>query len=643
MRVNKFRVPHPAFKNHMLGRIIGNYEVVSEFGEGGMGELYIGRHSRLAREVIIKTIRTEDFSPRQIEHLRDRLEREAFVQSQLDHPNIVRVYDFIASGDTTCIVMEYVPGRDLRKMITRETGPIPDNRAIKLFKQILTAIDYAHHFIYSDKSGEKHQGIIHRDLKPANILVTPDDLVKVTDFGIVKVRGVKGGTQMGFNPGTPEYMSPEQARGRELDQRSDIYSLGIVFYEMLTGHVPFEDDGTGTSDYEIRRGHIELPVPSLSTHYPGISSELEKVVLKALEKNPDDRYQTAQQFIDLIEEYQTTGAAKITGRMPGARHTIIHEGRGPSRSNLAEAPTVEVGNTVITDPDQPPTDPPIFPRRSMQNGAPSVDGIQRKGVLFERGERRSKIPMIAGAVLVALLSVVILIWLSNRRPADPPTIPMGMVSIPGGTFTMGRNDGNDYEKPVHEVIIKPFYMDETEVTNEQYQQFVDATRRQPPIHWKNGRYPDGEAQRPVVNVSWDDANEFARWAGKRLPTEEEWEFAARGTDGRLYPYGIEWKPQFANAAEDGFNAPRDVRSYPDGRSPFGIYDMAGNVLEWTASDFKLYPGNKLSPENPNSGRKVLRGGAYNAAAQYQTATDRFFYPPTTKTGFIGFRRAKDAQ
>ena len=115
----------------MLGRTIGNYEVVSQFGEGGMGELYLGRHTRLAREVIIKTIRTEDFSARQVEHLRDRLEREAFIQSQLDHPNIVRVYDFIAVGDTTCIVMEYVPGRDLRKMISRETGPIAASRATR--------------------------------------------------------------------------------------------------------------------------------------------------------------------------------------------------------------------------------------------------------------------------------------------------------------------------------------------------------------------------------------------------------------------------------------------------------------------------------------------------------------------------------
>ncbi len=268
----------------MIGRIIGNYEIVSQFGEGGMGELYLGRHTRLAREVIIKTIRTEDFSPKQIEHLRDRLEREAFVQSQLDNANIVRVYDFIASGDTTCMVMEYVPGRDLRKMILRETGPIPASRAIHLFKQVLAAINYAHSFVYSDPAGQKHQGIIHRDLKPANILVTPDDVVKVTDFGIVKLKGVKGGTQLGFNPGTPEYMSPEQALGREIDQRSDIYSLGVVFYEMLTGRVPFEDSGSGTSDYAIRKGHIELPVPPPSQFYPAISPELEKIPTESARK-----------------------------------------------------------------------------------------------------------------------------------------------------------------------------------------------------------------------------------------------------------------------------------------------------------------------------------------------------------------------
>jgi serine/threonine-protein kinase len=626
----------------MLGRIIGNYEVVSQFGEGGMGELYIGRHTRLAREVIIKTIRTEDFSPRQIEHLRDRLEREAFVQSQLDHPNIVRVYDFIGSGDTTCIVMEYVPGRDLRKMITRETGPVPADRAIKLFKQILAAIDYAHHFIYSDRSGEKHQGIIHRDLKPANILVTPDDIVKVTDFGIVKVRGVKGGTQMGFNPGTPEYMSPEQARGRELDQRSDIYSLGIVFYELLTGHVPFEDDGTGTSDYEIRRGHIELPVPPLSKHYPGVSPELEKIVLKSLEKNPDDRYQTAQQFYDIIEEFELTGSAKITGRMPGARRTMIQEGRGTGRANFSEAPTVGVGDTVITDPNQPQTNVTSYSNRPPKNGAPSIDGYPRRNVILEPAEQKSKLPLSIGAAIVGLLAIGIIYWLLTR-PTPPQVtdegipVPAGMISIPGGEYLMGRNDGNEFEKPAHLVKVDSFFIDQKEVTNEQYAEFVRQYKRQPPKHWVDGQYAPGDANFPVVNVNWYEARDYCESRGKRLPTEEEWEFAARGKENRLYPYGNEWKPQFSNAREDGFNRPRAVGSYPDGASPFGVLDMAGNVAEWTATDYQPYPG---SAARQDEGNKVIRGGSFNAPAKEQTATDRFFDFPQRAYDYIGFRCAK---
>ncbi len=635
----------------MLGHTIGNYEIVSPFGEGGMGELYLGRHSRLAREVIIKTIRTEDFSPKQIEHLRDRLEREAFVQSQLDHPHIVRVYDFIASGDTTCIVMEYVPGRDLRKMITRETGPIADYRALKLFKQILAAIDYAHHFIYLDKTGARHQGIIHRDLKPANILVTPDDIVKVTDFGIVKVRGVKGGTQMGFNPGTPEYMSPEQARGRELDHRSDIYSLGVVLYEMLTGRVPFEGDGSGTSDYEIRRGHIEMTVPPMASYYPGISPELEKVVLKSLEKNPDDRYQTARQFSELIEEYEQTGAAKITGRMLGTRQTVLQEGRAVGRSgNLADAPTVGIGNTVLTDQNRLSNSSSAS--NNSEGGYSSTDsaGINsysRPQINRPAQEQKSKLPLIAGIAILALLTIGISYWLLTRKPLTPdPKLggaPPGMISITGGEFMMGRNDGNDYEKPVHKVTVKPFYIDETEVTNAQYQEFVDTTRRQPPPHWTNGRAPTGKASDPVYNVSWDDANAYARWAGKRLPTEEEWEYAARGLDGRLYPYGNKSDLQSSNAYEDNFSEPLAVKSYSSGASPFGVFDMAGNVSEWTASDFKFYPGSKFPSDNPNVSRKVVRGGAYNIPVEKQTATDRFFQPPSTKNKFIGFRCAQDVK
>jgi serine/threonine-protein kinase len=636
----------------MLGHIIGNYEIVSPFGEGGMGELYLGRHMRLAREVIIKTIRTEDFSPKQIEHLRDRLEREAFIQSQLDHPHIVRVYDFIASGDTTCIVMEYVPGRDLRKMITRETGPIADYRALKLFKQILAAIDYAHHFIYSDKTGARHQGIIHRDLKPANILVTPDDVVKVTDFGIVKVRGVKGGTQMGFNPGTPEYMSPEQARGRELDHRSDIYSLGVVLYEMLTGRVPFEGDGSGTSDYEIRRGHIEMPVPPMANFYPGISPELEKVVLKSLEKNPDDRYQTARQFCELIEEYEQTGAAKITGRMLGARQTVLQEGRGVGRSGaLADAPTVGIGNTVLTGSGHSSN-----PGSGSNNSAAGyssansagVNNYSRQNIVRPAAEQRSKLPLIIGVVALALLTVGISYWLlTHQKPVDPNpspglNIPLGMVSIQGGEFMMGRDDGSDFEKPAHKVTVNQFFIDKLEVTNEQYAEFVRLKNRNAPKHWVNGNYRPGEANFPVVNVSWFDARDYCEWRGGRLPTEEEWEYAARGRENLLYPYGKEWKPQFSSAAPSRKAIGRlsAVGSYPAGASPFGVLDMAGNVAEWTSSDYKPYPG---GPAKQDEGNKVIRGGSFINPPIEQTATDRFFNYPVRTFEYVGFRCAKDAK
>jgi serine/threonine-protein kinase len=643
---------YSAFRNrNMIGRTIGNYEVISRFGEGGMGELYLGRHTRLAREVIIKTIRTEEFSSRQIEHLRVRLEREAYIQSQLDNSHIVRVYDFIAAEDTTCMVMEYVPGRDLRKMIQQETGPVAAPRAIKLFRQVLQAIDYAHTFTYADPSGEKHIGIIHRDLKPANILVTPDDVVKVTDFGIVKVRGVKGGTQLGFNPGTPEYMSPEQARGRELDQRSDIYSLGVVFYEMLTGRVPFEDDGNATSDYEVRRGHIEMPVPRPSEVYPGVPVELEKIVLKSLEKDPDHRFQTAREFLMAIDEYERTGSAAgaLRSSTAGGRQTVVQPHRTQHPANPAAVGTVTPASATVPQGANVAT----VGNRPIRIGAESDNGYNSTTAIQTGGPAKSKLPIIVGVALLVVIAAGIGIYKMRATDSSTSTLPTrtntggttssgapaGMISIPGGEFVIGRDNGSDYEGPAHKVTVKPFSIDKTEVTNAQYAEFIAVTGHQAPSHWVDGKYPAGEANFPVVNVNWYDARDYAQWAGKRLPTEEEWEYAARGRENYLYPYGNTWKPQFSNAAEDGYGKPRAAGSYPDGASPFGVLDMAGNVAEWTATEYKPYPGSKAKPDD---GYKVIRGGAFNTKATDQTATDRRYISPSTTRPYVGFRCAKDA-
>jgi serine/threonine-protein kinase len=221
--------------------------------------------------------------------------------------------------------------------------------------------------------------------------------------------------------------------------------------------------------------------------------------------------------------------------------------------------------------------------------------------------------------------------------------PEGMVFVPGGVFKMGRDDGDELERPAHIVEIKSFFIDRNEVTNGEYQLFISATNRRAPAHWIGGKIPGGQMKFPVVNVSWSDANAYARWSKKRLPTEAEWEFAARGTGGRVYPWGNEWKPDYANAAQGKTGRLFDVGRYPSGVSPFGALDMSGSVWEWTASDFRDYPGRKIASSLAGSGLKVIRGGAYDAEPKNATTTYRGAVPPDRVYDKTGFRCARDAR
>ena len=238
---------------------IGNYRIEERIGRGGMGIVYRGHHLKLPREVAIKSI-SSNSSRRDLRRLRHRFEKEAFVQSQLDHPGIVKIYDYIVAEQTYYIVMEFVEGRSLAHLLQREVCPLPTERALDLFEQMLGSIAYAQEFIYQDQDGSSHRGLIHRDLKPANMLITPDDRVKISDFGIVKLVGSEK-TNTGEDYGSPEYVSPEQAEGAELDPRSDIYSLGIILYEMLTGKPPFHNQEGKLSQLDIVRAHIQPVLP----------------------------------------------------------------------------------------------------------------------------------------------------------------------------------------------------------------------------------------------------------------------------------------------------------------------------------------------------------------------------------------------
>jgi formylglycine-generating enzyme required for sulfatase activity len=248
-----------------------------------------------------------------------------------------------------------------------------------------------------------------------------------------------------------------------------------------------------------------------------------------------------------------------------------------------------------------------------------------------------------GLILLAVIIVSMAVFFSSgKRTAEEQHT--GMAYVPGGEFLMGSTTGDQFETPAHTITVKPFFMDLTEVTCEAYDKFVKATGHRQPASWVNGTYPPGSEQRPVTGVDWYDAASYAQWIKKRLPTEEEWEFAARGTDGRRYPWGNEWRANSANTAESGLRQVVDVGSYPNGKSPYGLLDMTGNAWEWTASDLKAYPGGQLPPYRPGLGEyKIFRGGSWRENKNEATATYRGYWAASGADDYsaTGFRCVAD--
>ncbi len=307
----------------MIGTTIGNYKITGELAKGGMGAVYRAHHVTLPREVVVKSILLSSFPPHLQEQLKTRFLREALVQSQLDHPNIVRVLEFFVTEENYFLVMEYVAGLSLRDLLRRQ-GRLSPEQALPLFKQALSALEYAHNFTYVDEGGGRYTGITHRDIKPGNFLLDGMARLKLTDFGIVKTATEQGMTRTGFNPGTAEYMSPEQIRGAKVDTRSDLYSLGVTFYEMLAGRLPFPHTDAG-SEYEVMRGHIELTPPPLHELVPGLPAPLAAIITKALEKDPNTRFQTATDFLQAVIAYERRGITapqSVRAPQPQGTHSM---------------------------------------------------------------------------------------------------------------------------------------------------------------------------------------------------------------------------------------------------------------------------------------------------------------------------------
>lgn len=218
----------------------------------------------------------------------------------------------------------------------------------------------------------------------------------------------------------------------------------------------------------------------------------------------------------------------------------------------------------------------------------------------------------------------------------------GMVYIPKGEFIVGSNEGFQFEGPKQKIILEAFFIDKTEVTNKQYKRFIDNTGYPPPPHWKNNTYPEGQDEYPVVNVSLEDAQAYAKWAGKRLPTEFEWEKAARGTDARIFPWGNSWEENIANISWFlGIGKIKKVMTHQKDLSPYGCYDMAGNVREWTSSKFEPYLGYLGDKKYFVPEKYVVRGGSFRLAKNFCFTYRRDALPKTTKLPDLGFRCVKD--
>lgn len=252
-------------------------------------------------------------------------------------------------------------------------------------------------------------------------------------------------------------------------------------------------------------------------------------------------------------------------------------------------------------------------------------------------------------VKVLFLSFFFLLFLAMPRIPAGAAVPAGMVLVPAGTFVMGTNHSDrtgdnvprtyDDARPEHAVSLPAFYIDKTEVTNAAYAQFCKATHYPVPPDWKNGTFPAGQENFPVTRVSWYEAEAYAHWVGKRLPTEAEWEKAARGTDGRAYPWGNEWDEKKLVWNRSG---PDKVGSRSSGASPYGALDIAGNVFEWTSDWYAAYPKAPVTFPEYNQTLKVVRGGGFYG---YSFAASTFFRSvdnPRARSQWIGFRCVRDA-
>jgi eukaryotic-like serine/threonine-protein kinase len=608
------------------------------------------------------------------------------------------------------MVLEWLDGATFEAVLAGEkTSGVPPRsmaQVVSLLEPAAEALALAH-----------RKGIAHRDVKPSNLFVLGDPrgecTVKLLDFGIAKVvsdaqkmAGTFAKTGGQITSFTMAYGAPEQFSRSHgaTGPWTDVFALALVLVEALTGRDPLAGDdfvqlAVASSDPNRR--------PTPRTLGAKVSDAVEAVFAKALAVRTADRWQTAGDFWNALRKALALDPMRLaTGAEPQAK--------GPSKPPFVTAPTVAIAPSV-------PSSVPSPASGSMPMAAAATGGGGKGkaslflaiglgtaaailGVAELRGkETASGAPSGSSAGAIALASAVPptgAVPLASAAPsagavvlasgasaaggalAPPAPCPQGMIAVPGGSFFMGSDEGLAIEKPAHQVLLEPFCIDRFEVTVKKYKACSDegrckragATNVWVGITSKdsaafdplcNIRQPEAKASHPINCVDWEMAEQYCREQGERLPTEAEWEFAARGPDGRKYPWGdddpaadrlnacgkecmawglkngVDEKAMYD--ADDGFPNTAPVGSFPKGASRYGVEDVVGNVWEWVADWYGPYsPTESKAPTGPTQGdEKVVRGGSWNGSyAAWVRPTFRYKDAPSKRSYGYGFRCAK---
>ena len=663
--------PSTRGRQSLIDRRLGAWELVEEIGRGAMGAVYLGRHVETAARSAIKVLHTSlGFSPLQLQ----RFQREATATATLDHPGIVRTRETGVQDEMHYFVMDYVEGQTLSAILhesqARAGEPGSPTRWVLLVATVADALHHAH-----------ERGVIHRDIKPQNILVDENGAPHIVDFGLAKFEALASLSRSGDIAGTPYYMSPEQALAKRvpIDRRTDIFSLGVVLYELLTLCRPFDGDSQEDILFAIT---FRTPEP-LRNRNPAVPEELETICLKAMAKNPGHRYAEAPDFASDLRAVMER--KPIRARRPPAAAMLTLWLRRLTRTtprlvamSAAAALVVVIGLWLLGVGDVVMPSPDTTALR-VATGVPGaavtlekVDWLGRRVETRGLGTTPVETEVAPGTYRVVVerpgFGHAELLRTVRDTPLDLEVairgtveVAAGMIRIDGGPFVFGTGEAQTLYYRRRSEELDPFLIDEREVSNGEYRAYLRDAGRPEPEFWQDVKHAKWD-ELPVVGVTWEDARAYAEWAGKRLPTVLEWERAARGKDGRIYPWGDDEERYGRDMAVVNHDAPRKagpggvsyyhvtyadyavraapVGSFENARGPEGLLHTLGNVSEWTENPVVSFADGVFAA-SPNE--RVVKGRSWAAPVRVASLEILTYTPQDHADATIGFRCAKSTR